>query len=154
MIPLTWSRRSVTAGWASSTWRPDSWFWSWSPSPPANLVTVQTLHLHKHTNEMKQKSLKRSVGLLLYYSIYRLYKCKASFALTFDLHLYSSDAPCQINKVLSHPTLPITVTAQEDRHIRFFDNTTGNRIEHCTRELLFMCIPEIHLYFGLNKNMF
>uniref|UniRef100_A0AAY4EGZ0 Striatin n=1 Tax=Denticeps clupeoides TaxID=299321 RepID=A0AAY4EGZ0_9TELE len=34
-------------------------------------------------------------------------------------------SPCQINKVLSHPTLPITITAQEDRHIKFFDNNTG-----------------------------
>lgn len=32
---------------------------------------------------------------------------------------------CQINKVLSHPTLPITITAQEDRHIKFYDNNTG-----------------------------
>lgn len=30
-----------------------------------------------------------------------------------------------INKVVSHPTLPITITAHEDRHIRFWDNTTG-----------------------------
>uniref|UniRef100_A0AAX7SCT8 Striatin n=1 Tax=Astatotilapia calliptera TaxID=8154 RepID=A0AAX7SCT8_ASTCA len=33
-----------------------------------------------------------------------------------------------INKVLSHPTLPITITAQEDRHIQFFDNNTGKLI--------------------------
>ena len=31
----------------------------------------------------------------------------------------------QINRVISHPTLPITITAHEDRHIRFFDNNTG-----------------------------
>lgn len=31
-----------------------------------------------------------------------------------------------INKVVSHPTLPITITAHEDRHIRFWDNTTGS----------------------------
>lgn len=30
-----------------------------------------------------------------------------------------------INKVVSHPTLPISITAHEDRHIRFWDNTTG-----------------------------
>ncbi|XP_075153717.1 connector of kinase to AP-1 isoform X4 [Haematobia irritans] len=30
-----------------------------------------------------------------------------------------------INKVISHPTLPITITAHEDRHIRFWDNTSG-----------------------------
>lgn len=30
-----------------------------------------------------------------------------------------------ITKVVSHPTLPLTITAHEDRHIRFFDNNTG-----------------------------
>ncbi|XP_068176865.1 striatin isoform X2 [Antennarius striatus] len=38
------------------------------------------------------------------------------------------DAPCKINRVLSHPTLPVTITAQEDRHIRFYDNNTGQLI--------------------------
>ncbi|KAF6724136.1 Striatin-3 [Oryzias melastigma] len=33
-----------------------------------------------------------------------------------------------INKVVSHPTLPITITAHEDRHIKFFDNKTGKLI--------------------------
>uniref|UniRef100_A0A671LYK7 Striatin n=1 Tax=Sinocyclocheilus anshuiensis TaxID=1608454 RepID=A0A671LYK7_9TELE len=44
-------------------------------------------------------------------------------------------APCQINKVLSHPTLPITITAQEDRHIRFFDNNTGKLIHSMVAHL-------------------
>ena len=30
-----------------------------------------------------------------------------------------------ITKVVSHPTLPLTITAHEDRHIRFWDNNTG-----------------------------
>merc|ERR1712126_781896 len=30
-----------------------------------------------------------------------------------------------ITCVVSHPTLPLTITAHEDRHIRFFDNKTG-----------------------------
>ncbi|XP_076442407.1 striatin-3-like isoform X2 [Babylonia areolata] len=34
----------------------------------------------------------------------------------------------QINCLLSHPTMPITITAHEDRHIRFFDNTSGKLI--------------------------
>ncbi|XP_069772810.1 striatin-3 isoform X3 [Narcine bancroftii] len=34
----------------------------------------------------------------------------------------------QINRVVSHPTLPITITAHEDRHIKFFDNKTGKLI--------------------------
>ncbi|XP_041069918.1 striatin-3 isoform X2 [Carcharodon carcharias] len=32
----------------------------------------------------------------------------------------------QINRVVSHPTLPVTITAHEDRHIKFFDNKTGH----------------------------
>lgn len=31
----------------------------------------------------------------------------------------------QINRVVCHPTLALTITAHEDRHIRFWDNTTG-----------------------------
>ncbi|XP_025103842.1 striatin-3-like isoform X7 [Pomacea canaliculata] len=34
----------------------------------------------------------------------------------------------QINRVINHPTMPITITAHEDRHIRFFDNNTGKII--------------------------
>lgn len=33
-----------------------------------------------------------------------------------------------INKIVSHPTMPLTITAHEDRHIRFWDNTTGKMI--------------------------
>lgn len=31
----------------------------------------------------------------------------------------------QINQVVSHPTLPIIVTAHEDKYIRVFDSNTG-----------------------------
>ncbi|XP_046545180.1 striatin-3-like isoform X2 [Haliotis rubra] len=34
----------------------------------------------------------------------------------------------QINRVVNHPTLPLTITAHEDRHIRFFDNNTGEKV--------------------------
>ncbi|XP_041644976.1 striatin isoform X4 [Cheilinus undulatus] len=44
-------------------------------------------------------------------------------------------SPCQINKVLSHPTLPITITAQEDRHIKFFDNNSGKLIHSMVAHL-------------------
>uniref|UniRef100_A0A8C4IU57 Striatin n=1 Tax=Dicentrarchus labrax TaxID=13489 RepID=A0A8C4IU57_DICLA len=43
--------------------------------------------------------------------------------------------PCQINKVLSHPTLPITITAEEDRHIKFFDNNSGKLIHSMVAHL-------------------
>lgn len=31
----------------------------------------------------------------------------------------------QVNKVLSHPTLPIIITAHEDKYICFFDSKSG-----------------------------
>uniref|UniRef100_A0A8C5BUL7 Striatin n=1 Tax=Gadus morhua TaxID=8049 RepID=A0A8C5BUL7_GADMO len=43
--------------------------------------------------------------------------------------------PCQINKVLSHPTLPITITAQEDRHIKFYDNNSSKLIHSMVAHL-------------------
>ena len=43
---------------------------------------------------------------------------------TFGLRYGSGDVGA-ITKVVSHPTLPITITAHEDRHIRFFDNKSG-----------------------------
>ncbi|XP_007578552.1 striatin-like isoform X1 [Poecilia formosa] len=46
-----------------------------------------------------------------------------------------AECPCKINRVLSHATLPITVTAQEDRHIQFFDNNTGKPIHSMVAHL-------------------
>uniref|UniRef100_A0A674BYH8 Striatin n=1 Tax=Salmo trutta TaxID=8032 RepID=A0A674BYH8_SALTR len=43
--------------------------------------------------------------------------------------------PCQINKVLSHPTLPITITAEEDKQIKFYDNNTGKLIHSMVAHL-------------------
>ncbi|XP_074845783.1 striatin isoform X3 [Carettochelys insculpta] len=40
----------------------------------------------------------------------------------------TTSSSCQINRVVSHPTLPISITAHEDRHIKFYDNNTGKLI--------------------------
>lgn len=40
-----------------------------------------------------------------------------------------------INKVISHPTLPITITAHEDRHIRFWDNISGKLVHSMVAHL-------------------
>lgn len=48
---------------------------------------------------------------------------------------YNNSPSTQINKVVSHPTLPLTVTAHEDRHIRFFDNNTGKQIHSMVAHL-------------------
>jgi hypothetical protein len=33
----------------------------------------------------------------------------------------------QINRIVSHPTMPILVSGHEDRHIKFFDLKSGNQ---------------------------
>jgi len=40
-----------------------------------------------------------------------------------------------INRVLSHPTLPLTITGHEDRHIRFYDNNTGSLVHSMVAHL-------------------
>ncbi|ESO08119.1 hypothetical protein HELRODRAFT_156657 [Helobdella robusta] len=40
-----------------------------------------------------------------------------------------------VNRVICHPTLPITITANEDRHIRFFDNNSGKMIHSMVAHL-------------------
>ncbi|NWU70735.1 STRN protein, partial [Pterocles burchelli] len=52
--------------------------------------------------------------------------------LTLESTISSS---CQINRVISHPTLPISITAHEDRHIKFYDNNTGKLIHSMVAHL-------------------
>ncbi|XP_031746409.1 striatin-3 isoform X1 [Xenopus tropicalis] len=40
-----------------------------------------------------------------------------------------------INKIVSHPTLPVTIAAFEDRHIKFFDNKSGKSIHSMVAHL-------------------
>ncbi|XP_018409671.1 PREDICTED: striatin-3 isoform X5 [Nanorana parkeri] len=40
-----------------------------------------------------------------------------------------------INKVVSHPTLPVTIAAYEDRNIKFFDNKSGKTIHSMVAHL-------------------
>uniref|UniRef100_A0A5F8H3V3 Striatin n=1 Tax=Monodelphis domestica TaxID=13616 RepID=A0A5F8H3V3_MONDO len=47
----------------------------------------------------------------------------------------ASNISCQINRVISHPTLPISITAHEDRHIKFYDNNTGKLIHSMVAHL-------------------
>jgi striatin 1/3/4 len=41
----------------------------------------------------------------------------------------------QINKIVCHPTLPLTITAHEDRHVRFWDNHTGKMVHSMVAHL-------------------
>ncbi|KAK6640649.1 hypothetical protein RUM44_012346 [Polyplax serrata] len=40
----------------------------------------------------------------------------------------NAGAEKSINRVICHPSLPLTITAHEDRHIRFYDNNTGKLV--------------------------
>jgi len=44
-------------------------------------------------------------------------------------------AGLQINRVVAHPTLPLTITAHEDHHIRFFDNSSGKLVHSMVAHL-------------------
>ncbi|XP_073194478.1 striatin isoform X5 [Lepidochelys kempii] len=57
--------------------------------------------------------------------------CVLEFAVfrdSLNIFFIAANSSCQINRVVSHPTLPISITAHEDRHIKFYDNNTGKLI--------------------------
>jgi len=41
---------------------------------------------------------------------------------------FESEGIGGVNRVICHPTLALTITAHEDRHIRFWDNSTGKML--------------------------
>ena len=48
------------------------------------------------------------------------------YSLPPPLFLFLDGTPTtQVNKVLSHPTLPVIITAHEDKYICFFDSKSG-----------------------------
>jgi len=48
---------------------------------------------------------------------------------------YDNTPGTQINQVISHPTMPLIITAHEDRYIRFFDIKSGECINSMTAHL-------------------
>ncbi|KRZ74385.1 Striatin, partial [Trichinella papuae] len=59
----------------------------------------------------------------------------SKIVLSFEISQDSSSSRSSINQILSHPTLPITITAHDDRVIRFFDNNTGQMIDSVVAHL-------------------
>ncbi|NXF79538.1 STRN3 protein, partial [Sclerurus mexicanus] len=59
-------------------------------------------------------------------------RCFCPWQMGWELGVQSNN---HINKVVSHPTLPVTITAHEDRHIKFFDNKTGKMIHSMVAHL-------------------
>uniref|UniRef100_A0A2K6DTJ2 Striatin 4 n=1 Tax=Macaca nemestrina TaxID=9545 RepID=A0A2K6DTJ2_MACNE len=61
-----------------------------------------------------------------------LYDLEAGGAL-LTLESRGSSGPTQINQVVSHPNQPLTITAHDDRGIRFLDNRTGESFHSLSR---------------------
>ncbi|KAB0391734.1 hypothetical protein E2I00_012786, partial [Balaenoptera physalus] len=47
----------------------------------------------------------------------------------------TASGPTQINQVVSHPSRPLTITAHDDRGIRFLDNRTGKSVHSMVAHL-------------------
>lgn len=72
----------------------------------------------------------------------------------------------QINRVVAHPTLPLTITAHDDRHIRFYDNTSGKLVHSMVAHLdavtslavdpngLYLLSGSMFLFFSLHYKDF
>uniref|UniRef100_A0A8C9DS01 Striatin n=1 Tax=Prolemur simus TaxID=1328070 RepID=A0A8C9DS01_PROSS len=69
-----------------------------------------------------------------YTSIFNMETQQRILTLESNLDTPASSS-CQINRVISHPTLPISITAHEDRHIKFYDNNTGKLIHSMVAHL-------------------
>uniref|UniRef100_A0A8C0XC92 Striatin n=1 Tax=Castor canadensis TaxID=51338 RepID=A0A8C0XC92_CASCN len=69
-----------------------------------------------------------------YTSIFNMETQQRILTLESNIDSTSSNS-CQINRVISHPTLPISITAHEDRHIKFYDNNTGKLIHSMVAHL-------------------
>ncbi|XP_036272217.1 striatin-4 isoform X3 [Pipistrellus kuhlii] len=63
-----------------------------------------------------------------------LYDLEAGSAL-LTLESQGSSGPTQINQVVSHPNQPLTITAHDDRGIRFLDNRTGKCVHSMVAHL-------------------
>ena len=52
------------------------------------------------------------------------------------------DSATQVNSIVSHPTMPMLVTAHEDKHIRVFDIITGERSCHTFHRITVLTLPQ------------
>ncbi|XP_067009673.2 striatin-3 [Anabrus simplex] len=67
--------------------------------------------------------------------VYDLEVGKPLMRLETNLEVDNNVMGRQINRVVAHPTLPLTITAHEDRHIRFFDNLSGKLVHSMVAHL-------------------
>ncbi|XP_043200414.1 striatin-4-like [Amphibalanus amphitrite] len=62
-------------------------------------------------------------------AVYDLETSKVVMQLESNQNVEGGAPRDQVNCVVSHPTMPVTVAAHGDRHIRFYDNVTGKVVQ-------------------------
>jgi striatin 1/3/4 len=100
----------------------------WSPSPTAHTPLLKTF------GSEQPGLLPTSVDWVYDEPTHLVAGYSSGAAIIYDidtgkqvikLDTEQQSEPSLVTKVVSHPTLPLTITAHEDRHIRFWDNNTG-----------------------------
>jgi striatin 1/3/4 len=55
----------------------------------------------------------------------------------------SGDSNYRINRLISHPSQPIIITAHDDRKIRYFDSNSGKKIFQNNRKFFFFYLKVV-----------
>ncbi|XP_007941076.2 striatin-4, partial [Orycteropus afer afer] len=109
--------------------------WDPSSSSPACLYTFSTASEHGIPTSVAFTSTEPAHVVASFRSGDTvLYDLEAGSAL-LTLESRGSSGPTQINQVVSHPHQPLTITAHDDRGIRFLDNRTGKSVHSMVAHL-------------------
>uniref|UniRef100_G1QRB0 Striatin-4 n=1 Tax=Nomascus leucogenys TaxID=61853 RepID=G1QRB0_NOMLE len=109
--------------------------WDPSSSSPACLCTFPTASEHGVPTSVAFTSTEPAHIVASFRSGDTvLYDLEAGSAL-LTLESRGSSGPTQINQVVSHPNQPLTITAHDDRGIRFLDNRTGKPVHSMVAHL-------------------
>ncbi|XP_036158741.1 striatin-4 isoform X3 [Myotis myotis] len=109
--------------------------WDPSSSSPACLCTFPTASDHRIPTSVAFTSTEPAHIVASFRSGDTvLYDLEAGSAL-LTLESQGSSGPTQINQVVSHPNQPLTITAHDDRGIRFLDNRTGKCVHSMVAHL-------------------
>lgn len=132
VIQHIWWLHTTRGKFSSMIWRRHSLSWSAQHRRTAVRTFSPSKNKLVYTCVYKQKMLKdsdlwvamhtnRHTPSIYEQHLYNVWWCFFFLALPFGNH---------INKVVSHPTLPVTITAHEDKHIKFYDNKSGRCLEY------------------------
>lgn len=99
--------------------------WRFVPLNPLHLLPCRSLPSFLAATYVFPVSVNLVLFCLYFFSLDSTLHWRFEFWCVFLLCFLGLQSSNHINRVVSHPTLPVTITAHEDRHIKFFDNKTG-----------------------------